>query len=150
MLSIDISNRQTALPFDAQRLKRTAEALLRDAGIDSAELSIAVVDDPTIHQLNRQFLEHDQPTDVLSFLLEREGGHLEGEVIVSSETALRSAARYGWSPEDELLLYLIHGTLHLVGYDDHTSEERVAMRAGERRYLALWGLEPREEPSAEA
>jgi probable rRNA maturation factor len=150
MLRIEISNRQTAFEFDARRLKRAAEAILRDAGIASAALSIAVVDDPTIRRLNRQFLDHDEPTDVLSFVLEHERGHLEGEVIVSAQTALGSAARYGWSPEAELSLYVIHGTLHLVGYDDHTADQRAAMRGGERRYLALLGLEAREEPLADA
>ena len=150
MLRIEISNCQTAFEFDADRLKRAAEAILRDAGIASAALSIAVVDNPTIHQLNRQFLDHDEPTDVLSFVLQHEHGHLEGEVIVSAETAVGSAARYGWTPEDELSLYVIHGTLHLVGYDDHTDDQRAAMRSGERRYLGLLGLEAREEPLADA
>jgi len=146
MLSIEITNRQNSVTFDAQRLRRAAEAILRDAGIGSAALDIAVVDDPTIHQLNRQFLQHDYPTDVLSFLLESEGEAWEGEVIVSSDTARRSAAQFDWSPDEELLLYVIHGTLHLVGYDDQTSQERAAIRQQERRYLALFDLEPRQEP----
>ena len=65
-------------------------------------------------------------------------------MIVSSETAIRSAARLGWSAEDELLLYVIHGTLHLVGYDDGTPAERDVMRRQEAHYLAGFGLERRE------
>lgn len=150
MFSIEICNRQTALDFDADRLRRAAEAVMRDADVVDAALSIAVVDDPAMHQLNRQYLNHDYPTDVLSFTLERQGGHLEGEVIVSSETALRAAAHYGWSAEAELLLYVIHGTLHLVGYDDGDAASRGEMRAAERRYLANFGFEPREEPPGES
>jgi probable rRNA maturation factor len=143
MLSIDVTDEQHQLVFDPARLTRAAEAILRDAGIEQAQLSIAIVDDATIHALNRQFLAHDYPTDVLSFALEQGPGSLEGEVVASAETAVRSAADFGWEPQDELLLYVIHGALHLVGHDDATDEDRRAMRAAEGRYLALFSLPPR-------
>jgi probable rRNA maturation factor len=145
MLSIELSDEQTALAFDAVRIKELAERILREAGVGSGSLSIAVVDDPTIHQLNRQFLEHDYPTDALSFLFEREQDHLEGEVIVSADTAVRVAAELGWPAEDELLLYVVHATLHLVGHDDATDELRTAMRNEERRYLAALGIDRRDD-----
>ena len=72
---------------------------------------------------------------MLSFVLERSEQSLEGEVVVSAETALACAARYKSTPEDELLRYVIHGTLHLVGYDDATPRQRAAMRRKERKYL---------------
>jgi probable rRNA maturation factor len=140
MTSIEISNCQTALQVDAARLKRAAESILRDAGVTEARLSIAVVDDPAIHQLNRQFLKHDEPTDVLSFLLERDGERLEGEIVVSAETAIRVAEGLDWSGGDELLLYVIHGTLHLVGHDDAAPAQRAAMQSREAHYLAEFGL----------
>jgi probable rRNA maturation factor len=145
MLSIELSDEQTALAFDAVRIKELAERILREAGVGSGSLSIAVVDDLTIQQLNRQFLEHDYPTDALSFLLEREQDHLEGEVIVSADTAVRVAAELGWPAEDELLLYVVHATLHLVGHDDATDELRTAMRNEERRYLATLGIDRRDD-----
>jgi probable rRNA maturation factor len=141
---IEVSNRQRALKFDTAILERAVEAVLAEAQIGEAEVSIAVVDDATIHALNRQYLAHDYPTDVLSFVLQRDAGRLEGEVIVSSETAIRSAARLGWAAEQELLLYVIHGTLHLVGYDDGTPEERDAMLKRETHHMAQFGLERRE------
>jgi probable rRNA maturation factor len=146
MLSIEISNRQNILTIDIARLRRAVAAVMGDARVTEGELSIAVVDDPTIHALNRQYLEHDYPTDVLSFVLERDGARLEGEVIVSSETAIRSAARWGWPPEDELLLYVVHGTLHLVGFEDTTDDARTEMRQQERRYLALLEVRAPEDP----
>lgn len=145
MVSIEITNEQDALRFDENRLKRGAAAVLRDAGIADGSLSIAVVDDRAIHALNSKFLAHDCPTDVLSFVLDQNGGRLEGEVVASAETAIRAALEFGWSAEDELLLYVVHGTLHLVGYDDTSDELRAAMRAAERRYLADLGLELRDE-----
>lgn len=143
MLSIEISNQQTSVEFDAQRMHRAAEAILGDAGITDAQLSIALVDDATIHELNRRFLQHDYPTDVLSFVLERDATRLEGEVIASAQTAQRTAAQYDWSADDELLLYVIHGTLHLVGRDDATPADQAAMRRDEGRYLALFDVQPR-------
>ncbi|MBI3837116.1 MAG: rRNA maturation RNase YbeY [Planctomycetia bacterium] len=140
---IEISNRQQMLEFDEARLKRAVEAVITEARITEAEVSIALVDDATIHVLNRQYLAHDYPTDVLSFALERDERRLEGEVIASAETAIRSAARLGWSADEELLLYVIHGTLHLVGYDDATPEQREVMCTQEAHHLAQFGLERR-------
>ena len=148
MLKIEIANEQDSLSVDAERLRQAALAVLRDAGVEASELSIAVVDDPTIHDLNRRFLEHDYPTDVLSFLLERDGSRLEGEIVVSADTATREAARLGWPAGDELLLYVVHGTLHLVGYDDVTDELRAEMRAAEKRHLTALGLQPPESAAA--
>ncbi|MCA9206082.1 MAG: rRNA maturation RNase YbeY, partial [Planctomycetales bacterium] len=65
--------------------------------------------------------------------------HLDGEVIVSADTAESTAADYDWPPAAELLLYVIHGTLHLVGFDDKSPEKRVVMRAKEAEYLDLFG-----------
>jgi probable rRNA maturation factor len=140
LLSIEIADCQQAVAYDASRLVLASQSILRDAGVTSAQLSIAIVDDETIHQLNRQFLAHDYPTDVLSFLLERAEDRLEGEVVASAETAHREAEQFGWSAADELLLYVVHGVLHLVGHDDTDALARSAMRDQERRYLSEFGL----------
>ena len=143
VIVIEIANHQNTLPVKKALLERAIRSLLEEALIERAEVSVAVVDDPTIHQLNRQYLGHDDATDVLSFTLERDDDHLEGEVIVSADTACRQARRYGWPAEDELLLYVVHGTLHLVGHDDATAVEREEMRRRERACLARFGREPR-------
>jgi len=147
VIDIEITNQQDRLPVDEARFRQAVEMILQDASITEAQISLAVVDDPTIHTLNRQFLRHDEPTDVLSFVLEESETSLEGEVIVSADTALATAPHYGWQPVDELLLYVIHGTLHLVGGLDATPEEQAEMRAQERKYLARFGLEPRYDDS---
>jgi probable rRNA maturation factor len=143
MIRIQISSEQTALKLDRRRLRSAASRIVRDAGLRQAEISLAIVDDRAIHELNRKFLAHDYATDVLSFLLERTDDRLEGEVIASADTAIRSAAKYGWQPGDELLLYVIHGMLHLVGYDDTSPRAKSQMRKAERAYLEQFGLEPR-------
>ncbi|MBX7075019.1 MAG: rRNA maturation RNase YbeY [Pirellulales bacterium] len=136
MITIAVADEQDRLDVDANRLRRAVRAIVRDAGLADAEISIALVDDPTIHQLNRRHLRHDYPTDVLSFLLSDEGASLEGEIIASADTACRMAPSIGWPAADELLLYVIHGALHLVGHDDRDAQSAAAMRDAERRFLS--------------
>ncbi len=145
MISIQVANHQTAVSLDEHRVVRAVEMIVEEADVSEGEVSVAVVDDATIHRLNREYLEHDYATDVLSFEFQRDGERLEAEVVVSADTAQHTASRFGWSAADELLLYVIHGTLHLVGWNDQTSEERAQMRARERVYLGRFGLKPRYE-----
>jgi probable rRNA maturation factor len=148
MIEIELSDRQSTHGFDADRLVSAVRLVIADEGIARATVSIAVVDDDTIHDLNRRYLQHDYATDVLSFVFERSPDHLNGEVIVSADTAASAASGYGWSIEDELLLYVIHGALHLVGYDDGASESQSQMRHRERYYLGRFDLVPRYEEEA--
>jgi probable rRNA maturation factor len=101
-------------------------------------VSVVICDDATIHALNRQFLRHDYPTDVLSFPLGDtlpDGTTLLGEIVISMDTATRNAQRYHQSLERELVHLALHGTLHLLGYDDQTPAQRRRMRYKERTYL---------------
>lgn len=136
---IAVNNQQRAVRISKREVVDAVRAVVMGEGYDSAEVSVAVVDDPTIHRLNRQFLEHDYATDVLSFLFDETADRkrLSGEVIVSADTAARVASEMGHAAADELLLYVIHGTLHLTGYDDHQPEDLATMRDRERHYLRL-------------
>lgn len=146
---VEIAEEQTAHAVDPARLKQAVRSVLKEAGIQAGEISIAIVADPRMHELNRQYLSHDYPTDVLSFVLEHdeEAASLEGEIIVSADYASREAQRFGWRTEDELLLYVIHGCLHLVGHDDQTADGQAAMRAAETEHLARFGLAHRYDPA---
>jgi probable rRNA maturation factor len=139
-ICVAVSDQQTVLPLSRRRLAAAVRRVLVEASIRQATVSLAVVDDPTIHRLNRQFLGHDEPTDVLSFLLDRGDDHLEAEIVVSAQTAAAAAGQFGWSAQEELLLYVIHGALHLVGCDDRTSHQRAKMRSRERAHLERWGV----------
>jgi probable rRNA maturation factor len=107
-------------------------------------LSVALVDDATITRLHDEYLGEPTPTDVISFpLLSDEDGppspeRVLGEVVVSAETAHREAKKRGLEPERELALYAIHGTLHLVGFDDLEPRAKRRMRRAEKKYLALY------------
>ena len=138
-ISIEIANEQTCLPLDRQLVRRAVRSVLRHAGVRKALISVAVVEDETIARLNWRYLRHRGPADVLSFLLDQSDG-LEGEVVVGVQTALRTAPRYGWLPHDELLLYVIHGTLHLVGQDDTTPALRLQMQERESAILERLGI----------
>jgi probable rRNA maturation factor len=135
-----IADQQSTLVIDQPRLVAAVRSVLAESSFRSATVSVAVVDDPTIHALNRQFLQHDYPTDVLSFVLEDDGRQLQGELIVSADTAARNAVDYGWSTADELLLYLVHGSLHLVGHRDQEPAEIAAMRQAEAAHLKQLGI----------
>jgi probable rRNA maturation factor len=114
------------------------------ASVYNGDIEIAIVDDPHIHQLNKRHLEHDWETDVISFpyLIPKPSTpvaqrRVVGELIVSWETAVREAHTTGWPPLTELILYIIHGTLHLVGMDDTQPADRTAMRSVEREIMRL-------------
>ena len=140
MNNVELANRQTTHSIDESRLVDTAVAVLQGEDFDNAEISIAVVDSQEMHTLNRQFLDHDYPTDVLSFPLGGDGEKLNGEVVICADVAFEVAQRHEWTLMDELSLYLIHGTLHLVGYDDKSKDDRVEMYAREQRYLTLHNI----------
>ena len=140
LLSITVTNAQSQLPVDKRRLRRAVRMILEDESIERAKIGVAVVDDRTIAELHQRYLDDPDPTDVLSFLLERSPKYLEGEIVVSADTAAASAPTYNWTAAEELLLYVIHGALHLVGYDDSTPKKRPKMREKEGEYLARFGL----------
>jgi probable rRNA maturation factor len=150
MFQISITNVQTTHAIDCDRLEAAVRTVLEEEGAKSATISVAVVDDATIHRLNRYYLQHDEPTDVLSFVLDENEKTLDGEIVISANTAAATAARFGWTIGDELLLYVVHGTLHLVGYDDRAPEALREMRDRERHYLMAFGLTPRYDEVAQS
>ncbi len=141
LFAVSLANQQSVHVVNEQQLADAARQVLRDSDFTSAAISLAVVDDPTIRELNRRYLSHDWPTDVLSFALDERDGHLEGEIILSADTAAAEAAEIGWPAAAEQLLYVIHGTLHLIGYCDKTPAGTQAMRAAEDRYLREFGID---------
>jgi probable rRNA maturation factor len=136
---ISLANQQSGHTVDEAALIEAARAVLQDSHFSSAVISLAVVDDATIHAVNLRYLDHDWPTDVVSFVLEQQADHLEGEVIISADTAAAAAAELGCTPAAEQLLYIIHGMLHLVGYRDKTLADADQMRAAEAKYLREFG-----------
>lgn len=142
MIRVAVTNRQQHVRIGPRRVQAAVRAALKGARACAGRIGVAVMDDAAIRALNRRYLGHDCPTDVISFPLERSGDRLEGEIAVSAETAAAAAERYGWRPDEELLLYVVHGALHLAGLDDRTPAGRAAMRRRERACLAALGVGP--------
>jgi len=143
-----LQNRQRAVAVDRTRLGRTAEAVLAAARAGAAELSLVLVSDRRMRALNRRYRKKDRPTDVLAFpLLERGQIYfsrrkinlspvLLGDVVISMPTAKRQAAALGHSLRDEMARLLVHGVLHLLGYD-HERSERDALRMARQEKAIL-------------
>lgn len=139
-IEVAISDTQGHLPVDADELAGLVRAVLAAEGRTRASISIAVVDQAAIHAINRSHLGHDWPTDVVSFpLSEPAEPVLAGELVVSAEMAAVTAAEIGVRPRDELALYVVHGLLHLCGYDDTSESATAAMRRREGELLEACG-----------
>lgn len=140
-----------AEPSD-DRIIDAVRRALRAGGVAKARVSVAIVGDDEMARLHQQYLGKPGPTDVLTFDLtesagdsrtspaERHEGLLEGEIVVSIDTAARVAAERGHEPASEVLLYAVHGALHLTGWDDHDPDEASAMHALEDRLLTELGV----------
>ncbi len=152
------ADEQTDLPVDLMRWVRLAEHVLTaERAPADAEMSVVFVDEATIADLNETYLDGDGPTDVLSFPLEEEipvgrypdeGGRgpgvdgdptepplAIGDVLVCPVVARRQADARGIDLDDEIGLLVVHGTLHLFGYDHQEAEEAVRMQQRERELL---------------
>lgn len=138
MVEISLYNRQRKVRIDLAWLKRLApllvEAVLPHVAKEDSplpflsEVEVTFVSDATIARVHRDFMNIPGATDVITFA--------HGEIIISPETALENAAHYGRSLDEELARYLIHGLLHLSGYEDQTPAEAKAMHALQERLLA--------------
>jgi probable rRNA maturation factor len=147
MGKISIASPQEIVVIDRGRMREIVRTVLEGEDEPNAEISLAFVDNPTIHRLNMRYLQHDEPTDVLSFPLSEPGSNrLAGELVLGVEVALAQAAERGHEVQVELALYVIHGLLHLCGYDDHAPGDRVRMRQKESAYLRQLGLPDIAEP----
>jgi probable rRNA maturation factor len=130
---IIVWNRQRQVPVDLKRLRTDANQAVRLVGglSDSRRLpqaiSVVLVSDRRIAQLHRDYMQIAGPTDVITF------DH--GDLFISVETAQRQAAEFESSLEREIRLYLIHGLLHLVGFDDHSADAAAGMKKVQERLL---------------
>ena len=129
-----------AIRISQTEIQRVAEDVMRRRRRTRYALSIAVVDDATIAELHWQYLRKRGATDVLSFdLSDGPRSPLEGQIVVSSETAKQQATRRDVPARSELMLYIVHGILHLLGYDDHEPDEAKRMHRQEDRVLEALG-----------
>lgn len=140
-----VSHREPEV-LDLVAFERLARFVLeREESPDAVELSIAVVELEEMTGLNEQYRAKEGPTDVLSFPCDDPCAVVEpgepvaiGDVVIAPEVAERQAAEYGHTVEEELNLLLVHGILHLLGYDHEDDDAAAAMQARERILLEAW------------
>ena len=133
--------------FPADLLERAARAVLDLSGVPDADLTIALVDDIRIQGLNRDFLGHDAPTDVLSFPADEPdpetGRRYLGDIVISLPRAAEQARERGHAVEAEMQLLVVHGVLHLLGYDHAEAGEKDRMWAAQAEVLERLGVSPK-------
>ncbi|MHC5033504.1 MAG: rRNA maturation RNase YbeY [Planctomycetota bacterium] len=135
---MEICSKQSVLDCPADVVETVVRQALDQEGRD-ADLSVALVGDQEMTELNRRFLGRDAVTDVLAFPYETRGAVITGEIVVNAELAVRQAAERSHGAVDELLLYVVHGLLHLLGYDDGEAEDARRMSERERAILKASG-----------
>lgn len=129
-------NPDLPLPVSEAEIGAAVRHVLRAEDVAEAEISVTLLDDPQIAQLNQEYLGHQGPTDVISFALHGEGETPLGDVYIGEEQALRQAADLGVEAGEEILRLAVHGTLHVLGYE-HPEEGDRSGSAMYRRQEAL-------------
>lgn len=139
-MAVEITRLGAGTKYPTAALRQIAETLLRAVKQSRAELSIALVGDREMEPLNRQYRKKRKTTDVLSFFIDDQplsGAKILGDVVISVEQARRQAAERGKTLKSEMVTLLIHGILHLLGYDHEKSPRQAKiMFAYERKLLA--------------
>jgi len=138
---VSVLNRQNRVPVDRRKFGMAARRILKALGYEGYELTVVLVDDLEITRLNRQYLRHNRPTNVISFPMmdgtpESLRSRVLGDVVISAETAQRDAGEAGEKTGDEILFLMIHGILHLAGYDhEGSAAERRKMETKEKEFF---------------
>ena len=136
-----VESLQKKVPIKLSHIAGIARAILKYEGVREATLAIAFVSRREIRSLNRQYLHRDYVTDVLAFDLRdrHRPGEVNGDIAICVDMALRNAKAYQTSLDRELVLYVAHGILHLLGFDDHSPRDIRAMREKEQEILDYLG-----------
>jgi rRNA maturation RNase YbeY len=123
---------------DRRILKTTLAALFKKEKKKLAELHYIFVSDDRLLEINRQFLQHDFYTDIITFPLSEPGQPISGEIYISVDRVRENAREFGGTVKEELLRVIFHGALHLCGYKDKTTPQQREMRQLEEKYLAFY------------
>lgn len=140
-MAVAVESLQKKVPIKLARIGRIARTILNREGVREASLSIIFVSSPKIRSLNRQYRRRDYVTDVLAFDLRevKRSGQVNGDIAICVDMARKNAAAYQTSCARELVLYVAHGILHLLGFDDHRPRDIRAMRRKEQEILSYLG-----------
>ncbi len=150
-MEIIIKDLQVKVPLNPPQIRKITKTILRHEGIDNAVLSVVFVSYQRIKSLNKKYLARNHATDVLAFDLRdnvpskpksrQRPKILVGDIFISTDAALKNAQMYKTTLAQELSLYIIHGLLHLLGFDDHQVIEIKKIRKKEQEILLLLGAQ---------
>lgn len=133
---VEVINNYPGIKVKSLPVKELIRKLLQDEGVKASELNVIFVDDAFLKALHHQYLNENSVTDVITFnLSEIPGAKTEGEIYISVERAVIQAQEFSVSTDQEIARLIVHGLLHLKGYDDCTQAEQRKMRAMEDFYL---------------
>lgn len=149
-MTIEIVNLQKSMKVPKEKLRAVLRHVMMEELGREVNVSVAVVTDERITELNKAFRDHIGPTDVLAFPFDEEeigpeGQRVFGEIVISAQRARDEARLRHIDPELELILYAVHGMLHLVGYDDQSVQRSKEMRKREAEILRTLGSPARKE-----
>jgi len=138
-VAVEIVNEQARLRLNQAKIRRLIDAVLRGEKAKRRQLTLLVCDDRRIRILNKRYFKKDRATDVIAFgspkttlAMEK---HYLGDIVVSAQTAVRVSGDYQTTPQRELERYVVHGVLHLLGYDDRYPKAYRRMHARQEQYL---------------
>ena len=139
-MKIQIRNRQKHIPLELRKIRKVARRILAELGLLETELSLLFVNDLQIRALNQQYLHRDKPTNVLAFPMRKGESpilhpHLLGDIVISVETAKRQSYRFGLDETGMIILLMVHGVLHLVGYEHEGTKRGAREMAARQREL---------------
>ena len=144
-MEIQIRDHQKKLQLNPAQIKKIVRIILQHEEINDAELSFVFVTHQKISAFNKKYLKRNYATDVLAFESlgwqgeERNNKNLAGDIMISTDAVLKNHKLYGMSLAQELSLYVIHGILHLIGFDDHSKKDITKMRKKEDELMRVLG-----------
>jgi probable rRNA maturation factor len=138
-MKIEVFNESGIKNLPKLKLAKAVKYALRGEGRIHAEINIVLLNNADIKEMNNHYLNHDYPTDVISFKMENDP--LAGEIYIGAEIAIQQAIEYKVSVTNELMRLAIHGALHIVGYEDDSKEKKSVMSSLEDLYIRIIKME---------
>ncbi len=138
MKNLQVSNFSVS-KIDRRAIHKIVNAILKKLNLRLASLEINFLDENLMRDINKKYLNHDYNTDIITFTYSKEKVILEGEIFISVDDARANARRYKVLLENEILRLIVHGILHMIGYDDVEAAERKIMKQKENALVReLW------------
>ena len=142
MIEINISEDCDRLPkFYSERIKICINTILIDHKMENGFIHFVIVNDDLLHKMKKKYFNMDVFTDVMTFNLEDESENLDGEIYISWDRILENAKKLEIIPNDEFKRIIIHGVLHLIGYDDQTDKDKSKMTELENLYMSKYKMD---------